>query len=365
LCVLHSENLSAFGPAVVGERPHVALAVPPDELWLGPGMLWRMLILSGRLEWGYILFGGVRGMARRLAGRLYRLYYLALLAHIAPKVVLTFVDDSVLFQWLWRAFPEATFMAVQNGTRAATGFEAFIAGLRDPEPRRIHLPIFFCHSQRDVELFTQAGADVREYVPVGSVRSMGLPPRGSVTTRHCICLVSQWHHHMEIGEAYPDLWHGMVRLDEYLARYQRETGTAVVVALRSHDPREAAYFRRVYGEDVEMVAFEPGVSTYRTMAASEVVLGMNSTAVMEAFGWGAKICYVNLTGRQCNSLVEPGPWLLEECSYDEFRRHMETLLSMPPAQWRELAEAYGRHCMAGQDIPAHLAIQARLDAALA
>jgi surface carbohydrate biosynthesis protein len=364
LCVLHGENLVTFGPAVIGDRPHLVLTVPPDSLWIGPSMLWRMLRLLPRLDLRFILWGGRSTLTRRAFGRLLRLYYLALLHEIEPRAVLTFIDDSVLFQWLCRFYPKATFIAVQNGIRSSADLTKFTSALCDPAPQQIHLPIYFCHGQRDVDQMRRHGAQVAEYVPVGSALAGAYHPSHTQSVRHRLCLVSLWHASMEFEGAYPDLWRGISQLDSYLERYSVETNTSVTIALRSADPREAAYFRRVFGPEVLLIPRVPGQSIYAVMAESDLIVSVSSTALMEAFGTGAKVCFVNLTGLSEHSMVEPGPWLIEDDDFSVFVSRLNYLLAMPIEQWRQETRDYSRYCMAGQDEPAHRVIQARIDAAL-
>jgi hypothetical protein len=341
---------------------HAVLPIRREMLWVSPGVLGRFLLNLRRVRFGRA--GG------RLLPQLYRIYLLSILERMAPKAVLTFSDDAYPCQWLCRQYRGGECFAIQNGTRSA-------AWLRDwlPTPplpgSLISMPNLICFGQAEIDLYARFGHRVDRFFPAGSLkggyyRTVVQPE--PLAKRFDVCFVSEFDVHEAEGApiivpgwrdcASPADWPAILdrarRLDGYVARYGEERGARVAIALRSTRAAEKRYFETVFGPGATVIDYESGLSTYRAMDESEVTVALLSTAAIEAFGWGAKALFCNLSGHEGLSFPADGFFSLGECAYEEFRDRLDMIRSMDEPSYLKDTREVRRYVMAYDfEMPVH------------
>jgi surface carbohydrate biosynthesis protein len=345
--------------AVLEDLPHVLLDSRLETVHASPGLAARSL-------------GNALRLASLRPGQLYTAYLLACLQQLRPKVVLTHVDNNVFFQSLSTLYPEATFIAVQNGFRSEVSVArpSQVPGGWLPEDGRIKLSHFFCFGENERELYNRLGHEVAHFHPAGSLRAgyykSVLAPQDPPVA-HDVCLVSQWDASFMEGPAYPTLRQGVRALNDHLARYAGERSVRVVIAGRSDDPREKKAVEAVFGRRAEFVPRDSAnFKSYRLMDQSDLIVTLHSTAAFEAFGWGRKTLFCNLSGDPTLSCPVPGPWSLASGPYEAFRERMDALRAKPRETFRAEAAEAARYMMNYDPArPAHRQVRELIDAVLA
>jgi hypothetical protein len=201
------------------------------------------------------------------------------------------------------------------------------------------MPVLFCFGDYERDLYAALGQRVDRFIPVGSLRAdwyltrvaIARPPR-----RYDVCLVSQWLIAMLDGPVFPDIQRSLRTLDDYLIRYLDERGASCCIALRSDDPRERAYFSRVYGTRAAIPPRDPeAMSSYAAIDSAEVTMSMDSTIQREAYGWGKKVLFCNYSGRAVNrSSPVVDLCYVEDPGYERFRDKVDRLMAMEPDRFR-------------------------------
>jgi surface carbohydrate biosynthesis protein len=169
---------------------------------------------------------------------------------------------------------------------------------------------------------------------------------GTATT-HDLCYVSQWdeyHSYPEYALApgaafrWPIFHRALQALEACIARLLRERSLTMLIALRCEDcEQEKNYYRERFGPGVGFVAANRlDFSAYRAMDRARLVITLNSTCVVEAFGAGRKVLFCNLTAHPHFALqVErAGISYLEGGDYAAFRDRVDSLLEMSHNDYR-------------------------------
>lgn len=356
--------------------PHGVLPARFESIYVTPKVLMRMAANIRRLRIDDMPRGWFLN-PRMLVFQLRHLYFLACLDLIGSKVVLTFVDTHIYFQRCSRTYPEATFIAVQNGARDRAAVTPPCIPAPPHPASRISIPHFHCFGRYEADLYAATGHAVDNFYPAGSVRgSAYLARRGPLPPRviHDICIVSQWRLDLFHPEWRPEMArmpyisqrNSFGKVVEFVARYARERAVSVCVARASEHPEEETYFRQRLGDGADIVASHRGdLSSYACVDAAEVVVAGYSTLGIEALGWGKKALLCNFTGDDGCALPSQGLWSLSEPDYGAFRDRLDAIRAMTDAAYQRVAGEFARYMMQFDFArPAHLAIREHVLACL-
>lgn len=278
---------------------------------------------------------------RTYAGKLYLLYLESCIDYISPLVVLTIVDNSPLFQALSRIHGEAYFYAIQNGCRGVTGADVI---------PRISMTSLFCFGQYEVDLYTTYNNVVDQYYPIGSLiggyYKSEVEPE-PVELDFDICLVSEWEYRIFNEEGfYPDIRKSVIILNKFLKQYIEGTELSLSIATRYQDPREEAYYKDFFGSRAHLVLNDrERFTTYRAMNRSKVTLSFNSTAAVEALGWGNRVLLCNFTADERYNLPVQGIWSMIRPDYEMFKERLDTLLNMDDDTYEMQTRDFRRYVM--------------------
>lgn len=306
---------------LLGGSPYVTI-LPWDRSWpLSPRILFWTAVHALRLR------------------NLKAAYMIALLRVVDPAIVVTYIDNSLLFQRVVRAYPGPRYLSIQNGGR--------LVG-RDHEGQRVFQGDFACFGAVDVEQYRSYGAEVARYHPVGSLKDAyyraqyaGRP----AAKRFDLCLVSQIKPFHE--KVYPKTMQGLELQARHLRRFAESRGLTVSVAARRHPAAQAdlfawekAWFHERLGPAAVVVPnLEAEYTAYRTMDESRVSLAMHTSMLREAFGRGGRVLSCNYSGDANYDFPLPGPWALSDPSYEAFEARLSSLLDMSEADYEKLSAA--------------------------
>lgn len=279
-------------------------------------------------------------------------YAAALLRCVKPKIVLTFIDNSRLFQRLAKLLGHSIrFLAIQNGTR-------MLSRDNPPGSPEIFHTEFACLGQRDVDEYKNHGAHVQHFYPIGSLKDSyyrQLRPDLPVEKRFDICLISQikpMHY-----QYYPKTMQSLELLTSHVKRFCDTHQTTVCVAARRHpDDRkdlfewESEWFRERLGVHAEVIPNDVSVFTsYSLIDESRVSLAMHTTLLHEGFGRGNRILSCNYSGDPRYDFPVAGPWSLSDPSYGTFEVKLLKLLQMSDVEYTALVGQWP-HYLIGYDV---------------
>jgi surface carbohydrate biosynthesis protein len=259
---------------------------------------------------------------------LFSLYFFSCLEYINPKIVITYIDNSVLFQWLSRRYPNSDFYAIQNGIRIWELTETSME-------RKISMPNLICFGQNEIDQSKKHGHVIDNFFPVGSFKGSFF--RYTVLKKpqekqFDICFISQYRYSIMTGDEYPFIKKGHDILEQYLKRFAEKNSLLFCVALNSENTDEYEYFSKIFGNKVTLIRDSKknidgtSFSTYFAMDQSKVIVTLLSTAGIEAFGWGAKVLFCNFSGNESYNFTVEGINSINIPNYDIFEQKLLNLL---------------------------------------
>jgi len=277
--------------------------------------------------------------------RIFAFYFSLRVKKFCPKLVLTYIDNSIYFH-LTKAFcPNIVFVAVQNGGRhawCATRYK-FNGCIK------YNVDHYFCFGRYVRDNFMSHNHSIGSYHVVGSLLSSIFDSQTECSIskqeeRYQICLISQWAAHLTDAAAPPKDWPSFPVVSDLLARYIdrycQEKNASVCVALRTTDIREREYFSRrisvpvVFSSSSNRMDF----SSYEAANRSAVVIGMNSTLITEMFSMKKRVMFFNPFGDQWLLTTKNiGLWSLVSADYCDFKERLDVLSVISDQDYLDLA----------------------------
>lgn len=265
-------------------------------------------------------------------------YAIAFIRSVAPRIVVTFIDNNLAYQRAARHCRKTRFLAIQNGSR-------LVARDHGGDAAKIYHAEFACFGTFEAEEYKRLGATAERFYPIGSLKDAyyraqidGNFPR----KRFDLCFVSQIKpQHYKI---YPKTMASLDLLAQHLRRFCEAHGTTLCVAARRHpgsNPElfewETDWYRERLGDRATII---PNVAmeytSYGLIDASRVSLAMHTTLLREGFGRGNRILSCNFTGDPLIDFPIPGPWSLTDASYEVFERALLRLLNMTDEEYQSI-----------------------------
>jgi len=278
-------------------------------------------------------------------------YFDVYIRKVKPKLVLTFIDNTLSFYRLSRRHPSLKTMFVQNGWR---GYHVDVFEQLDARPKlaeQLAVDYMLCFGQA-------VGQHFQRYVS-GTVVAMGAlrnnrQARDVSVIQGSIIFVSQWHRDgVEIaGRVYSqDEFIGAVDrcLVGFLGQYARRQGKKLHIIPRTpagspNREKEARHFSAILGGPCCFLEYDTPDSSYRVIDMAEVVVGVDSTLLYEAAARGVKTAIFSVRGAimgvkgfdfgwpaQC---PPDGAFWTNTPSPERFREVLDYLFSVSDDAWR-------------------------------
>ena len=236
----------------------------------------------------------------------------ALVKHLNPKVIITFIDNSPTICLIKKICPSIPMFIVQNGTR--WDFSIKDRGLMEYDH-------YFGFGLVEADIFAQGGHTVSSFYPIGSIRT-GIFRDEKFDFQEKVfdlCYISQfdpiplncvgidkWT--LELLTAYYDV--GKKHFD-VIVKYAIENKLSLCVAMRSASngvnyADELEYFISQNHDKITYIS-QSKFSSYTAVQASRLTFTISSTLGYEALGWGERVIFAKDV-EPVNSLVTQGSW---------------------------------------------------------
>ena len=179
----------------------------------------------------------------------------------------------------------------------------------------------------------------------------------------------KYKEHSEYQANYQNLWNTFDILNLYIQRYSKSRNLKLCIAMHSPEnalndedlqkiENEESYWKNIFHDDAILNPLNISkLSSYKVMFESELIVGVASTLLLEAFGMGKKILYCDFTSNNIfhdyNSSI-----LFRENDYHKFANRLDDLRSEPYGQYLKKNKKYASYLMNNDlDNPPHLAIR--------
>jgi surface carbohydrate biosynthesis protein len=290
-----------------GEGSDILLYCMPIESKIFVSRIREELSLFGSVSFFiWVLLGFIKYRRRNLA------INFGIIKHLKPKVIITYIDNSLAICKIKKIFPLIPVIAVQNGTR-------WDFSIKNRE--HMEYDYYFSFGLVEGEIFSQGGHIVSNFYPVGSLMAGIFRQESAVlkAKKFDLCYISQYGP-MPINHSELDDWTREVyvayletdkRLFEIVVKYAEENNLSLRVAMRfplisENFARERDYFNCPGYEKIEYIP-QSKFSSYRAVQESRLSFTISSTLGYEALGWGERVIFAKDV-ESVGSLVTQGCW---------------------------------------------------------
>ena len=268
-----------------------------------------------------------------------------------PKIVITFIDNSVNFHWLCKRSFKTKYLAIQNGNRVLLKkdgtygvFKNYIKvdGARAYELYKDYcIDYYFVWGQYDKDMFTKANASVEKYFITGSIvygyYNYSKKTKKPFPATNELAIIStfrtkriQNQNSLRVQKNY---WKSIDLLHEFCSKYIKSYNlkTTVYMNYDSSNSIEAKeelkYLEQFYKgyADIKM-RDQTKYSTYIGIENSEIIIGFRSAILREAFGMGKKTIMCDFTGSTLYTNFDDIV-LFTKCAYKDFEQRLNNLKS--------------------------------------
>jgi surface carbohydrate biosynthesis protein len=236
----------------------------------------------------------------------------AIIKHLNPKVIITYIDNAPNICWIKKFFPLIPALAVQNGTRwdFSNKNKAFM-----------EYDYYFGFGSVEADIFLQGGHTVSSFHPIGSLYAGIFRSEYPVSKEKefDLCYISQLDA-IPLNQAELDKWTLEIFTSYYevgkrhfdiIAQYAEENKLTLCVAMRypqdsAEFTREREYFSSQGNAKIEYIP-QSRFSSYRAVQSSRLTFTISSTLGYEALGWGERVIFAKDV-EAVRALVTQGAW---------------------------------------------------------
>ena len=287
---------------------------------------------------------------------------LAIVKELKPKVIVTYIDNSIAINRIRLLFPHIPLVTVQNGVR----WEFSIKN------RAIqHYDNYFSFGAVESKIFLQGGHSATNMYPIGSLRAGVFREQKSEKKikEFDLCFISQFNPVLDSHNAL-DEWTANVFKFYYeagkkyfnvVAKYAKKNNISLCVAMRNSQGslsyvEESNYFAFHDYDDVTLIQQEK-FSSYEAVQKSRLSFTISSTLGYEALGWGERVIFAKDI-ELVRPLIENGVWSknlmtdglpelqkLVTLSYSELDFKATSLLEMSNSEYHDYSKSARQYYM--------------------
>ncbi|MBF0343308.1 MAG: hypothetical protein HQL06_03670 [Nitrospirae bacterium] len=299
----------------------------------------------------------------KFLGEIFKVYVLSLIEYIDPSVVITFYDDSILFQRISRLYKKAEFYAIQNGLRQKYNFENWY-----PKDYQFSMPHFFCFGKLYTDMYRDLNYKIDNFYCIGSLRAgyymTEISKNKRQNTRFDICIIAEFYPlDRELDE---ENWRGVQGIGRLMRKYVDEHQLSYCLALRWDSNRkeyieEQKYFKNLYEDKVTFIEHSR-FSVYEAIDKSDLVVAFYSTSAIEALGYGKKVFLCNTSGHSGLNMPINNICSLNELDYDKFKEKLNYIRYMDYNNYLEIIQKDREYLMNfDQQNPPHIFIRSMVN----
>ena len=190
--------------------------------------------------------------------------------------------------------------------------------------------------------------------PLGSI-SCGYYKKqvSGLPIKYDICIISQLPNHFS---AYRDKQRSISVLDtillsdQYILDYVLAHKLKLCVQLRTNKKEEIDYYNYKFGNSADLILRkDSSFYTYKTMGQSRLVIGFNSSCVLEAWALGRKALCVDFTGTKNYNVIMEDLLIVRNPASSFFEKHLDYLFSMSMEEYIEQASNTFKYYIGNDD----------------
>jgi len=272
---------------------------------------------------------------------------------VKPRLIVTFIDNSLSFMKISRRHLNIKTLFIQNGWR---GYHADVFERLDQMDSESLSKLFVDHM---LTFGMVSGANYSKYIfgsvtPIGSVKNNSLPCK-QTTIPGVIAFVSQWHRgdiHIKDNLYNHEKYSGQVDrlIIQCLSSYANKNKKKLMIIPRISELTESrilekAHFDEMLGYDAQYLEPEGIYSSYQACDIAEVVVGIDTTLGYESIARGNKTAIFSIRGNILglkghdygwpSDFLDEGLYWTNSPNTDSFIRILDYLFKVDYKQWKQ------------------------------
>ena len=257
-------------------------------------------------------------MIKNFNGRIYLSYLISIIKVVNPKIVVTFIHNSLHFSDVARRLhKEISFIAVQNSSFIDPSRFKFLKKKRlineDPS-KKYFLPLFFCFGDYEKDYLNKNKIKVLEYKKLGSLRLSNFfeyckkSKKILKKNKYDICVMPEVlsEHDVFGGKTVSD---GLINIIKFSIKYAKKYKCKIVFPLKRDKKKQIdsfEYVNQAYKSQLSKSEYYFFINncikkkffshtSYFAVFQSKLVIDSSSTMLKEKLGYGGKVLGCNFT----------------------------------------------------------------------
>ena len=223
----------------------------------------------------------------------------AIINHIKPKLVITYIDNSTRFGRLSSKFNKIRFIAIQNGCRSRW----------DTKDACRH-DIYLTFTNQEANMLQKLGWEIKVAKNIGSLNAAReFKNLKNQKSKKDLLIISCWRGNVEIDFDYLEQFKAMTEMHVFLnSLINKENYSARIILRSKRDDQhwfikkfnlnEEQYYRNIYGNSCEIVENKKynkkiGKDVYEEIHGSHLSVSFLTTAILEGYIYGYNCVYLN------------------------------------------------------------------------
>ena len=289
----------------------------------------------------------IKNVIKFYKGDIYTAYLSSIISIVNPKVVLTFIDNSLKFYELNRIFQNRIeFIAIQNAGRSDIPqykYEYKKGLIKYDFSKKIFLTNFLCFGSSDVYEYKKNKARVKHFYKVGSLRLSNYLKdcKTKNKKKFDICLISDLpstnfliHKIHNVKK----IINGYVNLINYTIKFCKKNNKKLIFARKDYNnyrSNDKVFLKEKLSKQNYSYLMKNSVlrkndqySSYKAINYSDVVVGVNSTMLFEKISLGGKILSCNFTKSNILDFPLKNYLFLKKNNYSIFENRLKNILKV-------------------------------------
>ena len=294
----------------------------------------------------YLSFQIIKYFFKHYNGNIMTAYLSSLLEIVRPKVVLTFIDNSLKFFDIAKIFDKKiNFVAIQNGARYDLKRHKHLykaKKINSDLTKNYYIPNFLCFGQFEIDDYKENEIKVKNFSKVGSLRLANFfhhIEKNKISLKkslYDICLISNY---MPAGSndewVVPSLEEGLAKTTKYTINFCMKHNMKMIFTWRRvNSPKSPKAFDNelvFYKKHLNDIEFnylisnsieKDKFSSYKAMFQSNIAVATYSTMLREKLGIGGKILSCNCTYSDIFDFPIEGICSIKNCNFKEFEKRL-------------------------------------------
>ncbi len=298
----------------------------------------------------YISLNIIKLCIKNYKNKIWTAYLVSLLDIIQPKVVFTFIDNSLKFSEIAKLrHHKINFVALQNGARYEHKEHVYLYKkkiINYNYNSEFFIPYLLCYGKHEINEFKKYNIKVINFSAVGSLRVSNFLSYRKKKNKfffNDICLISDAYAWDRVFDCFnSNLEKGIINLVTFVIRFCKQYNLELKLALRSYKTdktnlnKELNFYKKYLTQTEYSFLFERffyreeknRFRTYELMKDSKVVIGSISTTLRENLIMNGKTLACNFTPTKIFDFPIKGLCFIKNCNYKSFEERLLKIINI-------------------------------------